>query len=296
MMARDRRYRTGRRRAVLKSRAGLATAVVACGAIAAGAIGVVTATVTGRTAVTSVSPAAFSARSTSEGAVLSSALGNWNSSRQAAYSELASLTQATGYSQTKHQGQTLDIQRGIVVLATSNFLILESANGSMHLWLLSSATQVQNVSGLAAGTMAMTASSSATQQAMESGNLIPATNLMAGSPVTAASLLTPTALPQTVSVQVANTDLTVTVTVTRDTASVSQTATTPATGAPTADPATFTQSAFLPVDSVARGDLAVVVGMRSDWTLHAALVLFTPLSTTAVGKSGLAHVDAGHHW
>jgi hypothetical protein len=296
MMARDRRYRTGRRRAVLKSRAGLATAVVACGAIAAGAIGVVTATVTGRTAATAVSPAAYSARTTSEGSVLSSALGDWNSSRQAAaYSDLASLTQAADYSQTKHQGQTLDIQRGIVVLATSNFLILESANGSMHLWLLSSGTQFQDVAGMAAGTMAMTASATATQQAMESGNLIPATNLLAGSPVTAASLLTPTALPQTVSVQVANTDLTVTVTVTRDTASVSQTATTPASGMPTADPATFTQSAFLPVDSVARGDLAVVVGMRSDWTLRASLVLFTPLSTTVVGKSGLAHVDAGRH-
>jgi hypothetical protein len=295
MMARDRRYRTGRRQGVLTGRTGLATAVVACGAIAAAAIGVISATGTGRVGATAASPAAYAARSGGEGSVLSSALGNWNTSRQAAYSELASLTQATGYSQTMHQGQTLDIQRGIVVLATSNFLILQSANGSLHLWLLTGATQFQNVSGTTAGTMAMTASSSATEQAMESGNLIPATNMMAGSPVTAAALLTPTAIPQTVSVQVANTDLTVTVTVTRTMASVSQTATTPSTGAPAADPTTFTQSAWMPVDSVARGDLATVVGMRSDWTLHAELVLFTPLSTTVVGKSGHT-IRAGHHW
>ncbi len=287
MMARDRRYRPGRRRSVLKTRAGLATAVLACGAIAAGAIAVVAATTTGRAAGTAVSPAAYAARSSSEGAVLSSALTSWNTSRQATYSELASLTQAQGYSQTTHQGDKLDIQRGIVVLATSNFLILQSASGSLHLWLLSGDTQFTDVSGTTAGTMALTANSSATQQAMESGNMIPATTLLAGSPVTAAALLTPTAIPQTVSVQVANTDLTVTVTVIRGTAEVSQTATTPSAAAPTADQTTFTQNAWQATDSVARGDLAVVVGTRSHWTLHADLVLFTPLSTMVVGgKTG----------
>jgi hypothetical protein len=283
MMARDRRYRTGRRRPVLKTRPVLAAAVLACGAIAAGAIVAVTAADAGRAAGTAASPAAFTARSGSEGTVLSSALGSWSRSRQAAYSDLASLTQAQGYSQTRHQGQTLDIQRGIVVLATSNYLILQSANGSLHLWLLSGSTQFQNVSGTTPGTMALTASSSATQQAMASGNMIPATTMLAGSPVTAAALLTPAAVPQTVSVQVANTDLTVTVTVTGSTASVSQTATTPADTAPAADDIAFTQSAWQAVDSVARGDLAVVVGTRTNHTLHAQLVLFIPLSTMVVG-------------
>jgi hypothetical protein len=290
MMARDRRYRRGRR-SVLKTRAGLAAAVLACGAIAAGTIAAVAATGAGRAAGTAVSPAAYTARSGSEGTVLSSALGNWYKSRQTSYSELASLTQAQGYSQTSHQGQTLDIQRGIVVLATSSYLILQSANGSLHLWLLSSGTQIQNVAGTTAGTMALTASSSATQQAMASGNMIPATTLLAGSPVTAAALLTPAAVPETASVQVANTDLTVTVTVTRTTAAVSQTATTPAAAAPAPDDITFTQSAWQAVDSVARGDLAVVVGTRSNWTLHAQLVLFTPLSTMSVGGT-----TGGTHW
>ena len=292
MMARDRRYRRGRP-TVLKTRAGLVTAVLACGAIAAGAIAIAAATASGHSAAMAASPAAYSARSGGEGAVLNSALGNWSSSNQAAtYSELGSLTQVQGYSQTRHQGRTLDIQRGIVVLATSNYLILKSASGSLHLWLLSGATKVQDVTGTTAGTMALTGSASVTQQEMSSGNMVPAASLLAGSPETAAAMLTPTAAPETESVQVAGTDLTVTVTVTRGTATVSQTATTPATGAPVPDQVTFTQNAWQTADSIARGDLAVVVGMRSHGTLHAQLILFTPLSTEVVGGG----VVAGGHF
>jgi len=291
MMARDRRYARGRR-TVLKTRAGLVTAVLACGAIAAGAIAIAAATASGHSAAMAVSPAAYSARSSSEGAVLNSALGHWSSARQATYSDLASLTQVRGYSQTRHQGQMLDIQRGIVVLATSNYLILQSANGSLHLWLLSGATQVQDVTGMTAGTMALTGSASVTQQEMSSGNMVPATSLLAGSPETAAALLTPAAVPETASVQVANTDLTVTVTVTGGTATVSQTATTPATGAPVPDQVTFTQNAWQTTDSIARGDLAVVVGMRSHGTLHAQLILLAPLSTEVVGGG----IIAGKHF
>jgi hypothetical protein len=293
MMARDRRYARGRR-SVLKTRAGLVTAVLACGAMAGGAIAIAAATTSGHAAAMAASPAAYSARSGGEGAVLSSALGHWNSSRQATYSDLASLTQAQDYSQTRNHGQTLDIQRGIVALATSNYLIVQSANGSLHLWVLSGATQFQDVAGSTAGTLAMTGSASATQQAMTSGNMIPATTLMAGSPVTAASLLTAGASEPTMSVQVANTDLTVTVTVTHGSALVSQTATTPSAGAPAPDETMFTQSAWQATDSVARGDLVVMVGTRSNWTLHASLVLFTPLSTMAVG--GATGAETGTHW
>ncbi len=145
---------------------------------------------------------------------------------------------------------------------------------------------------MTAGTMALTGSASVTQQEMSSGNMIPATSLLAGSPETAAALLTPAAVPETASVQVANTDLTVTVTVTGGTATVSQTATTPATGAPVPDQVTFTQNAWQATDSIARGDLAVVVGMRSHGTLHAQLILFTPLSTEVVGGG----IVAGKHF
>jgi len=197
------------------------------------------------------------------------------------------MTSARSYSQTSHQGKTLDIQRGIVVLATKKFIILQSANGSLHLWLVSGGTKFQNVSGTTAGTAALTASTSATQQAMQSGNMIPATTLLAGSPTTAAAMLTPTAVPQTVTVQVAGTDLTVTVTVTRSTAAVSQTATTPANAMPAPMMTSYTMNAWQTANSLARGDLAVIAGTRSHHLLHAQLVLFSPLTTSMVGgKTG----------
>jgi hypothetical protein len=277
MMARE-RYRKGRQ-ASMKSRVGMATALLVGG----GSIAAVAVAATSHGTATTAQPAAYAARFGNEGATLNSVMTEWGQSRQAAYAQLSGLVQARQFSQARHAGKTLDVQRGIVVLATKKFLILASSNGSLHLWLLSRSTKFQDVSNTTAGTSALTASTSATQQAMASGNMIPATTLLAGSPTIAASLLTPTPAAQTVSVQVANTDLTVTVTVTRSTATVSQTATTPVNSMPSPDPSTFTQNAWQATNSLARGDLALVAGSRSHWTLHASLVLFTPLTTADVG-------------
>ena len=288
MMARNRRY--GRSRtAVLKTRAGIATAVVlGSGAIVAAAVAA-----SSHSAGIAAAPAAHTARFSNEGTMLSTALADWNSSRPGTYSQLAQMTSMRGFSQTSHHGKTLAVQRGIVVLATNQFIILQSANGSLHLWLVSAGTKFQNVSTTTAGTAALTANTSATQQAMQSGNMIPATTLLAGSPTTAAAMLTPAPAAQTVTVQVANTDLTVTVTVTRSTATVNQTATTPANAMPAPMANTFTMNAWQTTNSLARGDLAVIVGTRSHWTLHAQLVLFSPLSTSAVG--GTTGGTVGNH-
>jgi ribosomal protein S11 len=286
MMARNRRYRKNRRAAL-----GVATAALLGG----GAIAVAALVPGSHSAGLVAAPAAHTARVASQGTMLSAALADWNSSEQGSYAQLAQMTSARGFSQTSHRGKTLDIQRGIVVLATNQFVILQSANGSLHLWLVSGGTKFQNVSGTTAGTAALTASTSATQQAMQSGNMIPATTLLAGSPTTAAAMLTPTAEPQTVTVQVAGTDLTVTVTVTRSTAAVTQTATTPANAKPAPMTSTFAMNAWQPANSLARGDLAVIVGTRSHQTLHAQLVLFSPLTTSVVGGttgSGLAKLAA----
>ncbi len=283
MMARDRRYG----KSSVKTRVGIATAVLVGGAVAAAAV------VASHGAATTATSAAYASRYGNEGTVISSAMNTWTGSRQSSYSDLAQLTQARQFSQTTHQGKVLAVQRGIVVLATKNFLILQSSSGSLHLWLLSGKTQFQNVSNTTAGTQALTASTSATRQAMTSGNMLPATTLLAGSPTTAAALLTPTPAAQTVTVQVANTNLTVTVTVTRSTATVNQTATTPVASMPTWSPVTFTQSAWLPTSGLARGDLALVAGTRSHWTLHAQLVLFTPLSTSVVGGSASKGTTTG---
>jgi len=294
MMARDRRYG----KSSVKARVGIATAILVGGAVAAGAV-----IASSHGAASVATSAAYSSRFGNEGTTISSALSSWGSSRQSSYSSLAQLTQARTFSQTTHRGKTLAVQRGIVVLVTPKFLILQSANGSLHLWLLSGNTTVQNVSNTTAGTQALTANTSATHQAMVSGNMLPATTLLAGSPTTAAAMLTPTAAAQTVSVQVANTSLTVTVTVTRTMATVSQTATTPLTGLPVWSPTTFTQNAFQAMNTLARGDLALVAGVRSHWTLHAQLILFTPLSTSVVGGSAAtgpapatAPTAAATHW
>ncbi len=275
MMARDRRYG----KSSMKTRVGIATAVLVGGAVAAAAV------VASHGAAPAATSAAYASRfgGNSEGTMISSAMNSWSWSRQSSYSDLARLTQARQFSQTTHQGKTFAVQRGIVVLATDKFLILKSANGSLHLWLLSGNTKFQNVSKTMDGTQALTASTSAAQQAMWSGNMMPATTLLAGSPITAAAMLTPTTTPQTVTVKVANTSLSVTVTVTRSTATVNQTATTSWTSMPTWRPSTFTQNAWWPMKGLARGDLALVAGTRSHWTLHAQLVLFTPLSSADVG-------------
>jgi hypothetical protein len=287
MIARERYGKS--RRASVKTRVGIATAVlVSSGSIAAIAVAATSHGAASHAAA--ASPAAYAASYSNEGAALNTAMNEWGWSAKGAYSQLASLTQARQFSQASHAGKTLDVQRGIVVLATHKFLILQSSNGSLHLWLLSAGTKFRNVSNTKAGTAALTASTSATQQAMSSGNMIPAASLMAGSPLVAADLLTPTPAAQTVSVQVANTDLTVTVTVTRSTATVSQTATMPSNTMPSWSPTTFTQNAWQATNALARGDLALVAGTRSHWTLHAKLVLFTPLSTATVG--GRAHTPA----
>jgi hypothetical protein len=280
MMARNRRY--GRSRtAVLRTRVGIATAALLGG----GAIAGLAVAATGGSAGIAAAPAAHTARFDNEGTMLSTALSDWGSSQQGTYSQLSQMTSMRSYSQTSHQGKTLDVQRGIVVLATKHFIILQSGNGSLHLWLVTGATKFQNVSSTTSGTAALTGNASATQQAMTSGNMIPATTLLAGSPTTAAAMLTPAASTQTVTVDVANTDLTVTVTVTRSTATVSQTATMPANSTPTAMSSTSTMSAWTSTSGLARGDLAVIVGSRSHQLLHAQVVLFSPLSTSMVGGS-----------
>jgi hypothetical protein len=283
MIARNRRNRRNRRAGV-RARVGIATAVLVSGAAAATAVVAVSHGPGGAASASSAAPAAYTARYSNEGNALAAALNSWNWSRSRAYSELAELTQARQFSQVKHHGTTLAVQRGIVVLATKKFLILESSNRSLHLWLLSGHTKFHDVSASTAGTKAMTASTGATQQAMTTGNMLPATTLMAGSPTTAAALLTPAPAAQTVTVQVAGTDLTVTVTVTRNTATVSQTATTPATGSPTWHPVRFTQNAWHATASLARGDLALVAGTRSHGVLHAQLVLFSPLSMNTTAR------------
>jgi hypothetical protein len=256
------------------------------GAIAAGTL-----VATNHSAPPAAKPAGYAHSYSSGWSNLNSALTSWGTSRNYSYNQLAGLTQAPTFNQWWHNNRMLAVQRGIVVLATRKFIILQSANGKLHLWLLSRNTQFQNVSTTKAGMTALSASPWAASQAMTSSNMIPTVSMLAGAPTTAAQLLTPMPMAQTVTVQVANTALTVTVTVTRSMATVNQTANTPWNAMPSWWHNTFTQNAWMPVRTVARGDLALIAGFRSHWLLHAQLVLFAPLSTSSVG--GKAFIPNG---
>lgn len=217
---------------------------------------------------------------------LDSAMNGWGSSMGTSLNQLASVNQET-LSQTTQHSKSLDVQRGIVVFASQHFLILQSKDGSLHLWALSGHTQFENVATSMTGTTALTASSSASTQAVMEGQMVPAVVMMAGDATTAAGMLTPSYHPQTTTIQVAGTDLTVTVTITRNMATMSQTATVPTSGFPMADPTTMTMSAWSTaagsMTNLARGDLAMIVGSRSHGLLHASIILYTPLSVSDVG-------------
>jgi hypothetical protein len=82
---------------------------------------------------------------------------------------------------------------------------------------------------------------------------------------------------------------------------VSQTATMPANALPVPMMSTVTMNAWQTANALARGDLAVIVGTRSHHTLHAQLVLFSPLSTSTVGGRtgttvGARPAVAPAHW
>jgi hypothetical protein len=217
---------------------------------------------------------------------LDSAMNGWGSSMGTSLGQLASVNQQT-FSQTTQHSKSLDVQRGIVVFASQHFLILQSKDGSLHLWALSGHTQFENVATSTMGTTALTASSSASTQAVMDGQMVPAVVAVAGDATTAAGMLTPSYHPQTTTIQVAGTDLTVTVTVTRNMATMSQTATVPTSGSPMPDPTTMTMSAWSTaagsMTNLARGDLAMIVGSRSHGLLHASIVLYTPLNVSDVG-------------
>lgn len=266
----------------MKFRVGIAAALLAAG----GAIGLVALTATSGAAPKAATQAGYSMRHghASLWTQLNTAMNDFRWSRQTSFNMLAGTTAQT-FAQASQHGRTFAEQRGIVVLATNKFLILQSANGSLHLWLLSGQTMFQNVSSTTTGTMAMTANMGATQQAMGAGNMNPAISLMAGSTRVAGMMQAPTPTTQTVTVPVAGTNLTVTVTITMNTATVTQTATMPQNANPWANWTRWHQNPWTtPAGSMlARGDLALVVGFRTHGLLHARLVLFTPMTGTGGG-------------
>jgi hypothetical protein len=265
MNGRDRRY-ARRRQGSLKAKIGIASAVV----VAGGAIGVAVAASNHSPSAASSAGYVTQSHGLSQSTLLSDALGtnSWSSS----FGSLAGIS-SSGLSQmwASHHRQ-LAIQRGVVVLVTKKFIILESKNHQLHLWWLSGGTKEDDIANSMSGTTAMTGSTSAATAAMTSGNMAPAAATVATTTTTAETVI-PETTTQTYTVGIAGTGITVKVTVTKTTAVVVEKTTTTTT--------TTVENAF-GTPKLKRGDLALIAGFRQDGLLHAQKVLFEPLTTSDV--------------
>lgn len=283
MIGRNRRYGKGRR-ADLKTRLGIATAVIVGG----GAIGVA-AVATSSHSTPSAAKAGYSFQSSSYGwnggNTLSSALSSWSWNQTRSLTLLQQL-QLTTMAQSWHNRTLFAAQRGILVLATSKFIIVKSNNGSLHLWALSGNTVFKNASTSMSSAGALTGSSTLASSIM-ANNMIPATSSLAGF-TAAQQLVTPAPAATTVVVAVANTNVRVTVVV------VNTTATVQTTNSFLTSAMLFRQSAFFTTHTLTRGDLVLVVGTRSSYVLRAHLVLFAPLTTSDLtGTSSTGSTSVG---
>jgi hypothetical protein len=236
--------------------------------VGGGAIGAV-ALASGNTAATTTTAASAGySRSLSyennQGAILNAALADYSWSHARAFALLSQLANTNRESEMWHGHSKLAFERGRVVLATKQFVLIRAANGTFNVWWLSHGTKVTNVAASRTGTTALTGSRPAATAAM-AGQLAPATAMVSGSTTAAQKVLAPTAT--TVSVNIAGTGVTVTVTVTSNTATVQQGKT------------RWKQPATTAAAGLQRGDLVFVAGTRADKTLHAKVILIEKTST-----------------
>jgi len=291
-------------------------AVAAAVLVGGGAAGVVAVAASNHGATANAQSAAFAMRyrqTISEPTALTGAMNGWNKSPGNAMTMLAEMKPMRTFSQVRFHRAELAAQRGVVVLATKKFLLVKSANGSLHLWWLTGGTKVKNVAASATGMTAMTGSPTAAAAVMTTGSMNSAANAMAGSANAVNAMTTPSAKPTTLTVSTGNEVITITISwstalVTQPGAatSASPSATVTATATPTATAtatptasasatptATTTQPVTMTAQGVARGDLVFVVGEREHGKLIAKLVLFAaPKTAVTATPSASATVSA----
>ena len=262
-MGRNRRSLAGRRGSSLTVRFAIATAVVAGG----GAIGAVAVAPTGHTTVPSAKAAGYDSHYadsrhnspySSQANVLATALSDYSRSHAKAFSMCSHLANTGRETEMWHGKSKLAFERGTVVLATRKFVLIRAANGTFNVWWLSGGTKVTNVARSMTGTAALTGSTRAASQAM-AGQMKPMTSILTGNTMAAQQVLASTA--PTVTVNIAGTGITVSVTVTRSMATVHQGTT------------WWHQSAMTTAAGLQRGDLVFIAGTRASHELHAKVVL-----------------------
>jgi hypothetical protein len=271
------RNKRGIRSAGTKARLAVAAAVLVGGS-AAGVVAL--AANHGGTAIATTAESAGFTRSfhhtISQQLALTEALSSSSTSSRS-MTALADMAPMRTFSQMEYRHTTLAVQRGIVLLATKKFLVVKSANGAIHLWWLSGATRVKDVVSSASGMAAMTGSYPATNMAMSTGNMTPASTVVAGSTGVVSQLTTPVAKPTTITINTGGE--VITITVASSTAAVTQPVTTPQ-SVTTARTTRTRQSAWWTMDGVQRGDLVLVAGTRTHGKLKAELVLFAAPRTS----------------
>jgi hypothetical protein len=262
----------------------------------------------------------------SEQQALTSALNMWNSNQSRSLNTLAQMAPMSTFSQFMWHRTQFAAQRGVVVAATKQFIIVKSANGKLELWFLNHWTKQKNVTANPTGMVAMTGNNVAAHTAAVTGNTAPMAVAMAGSAAMVNQMAAPVTKPITITVNTGT--QTITITITQTTATVAPTPTTTATGmattmatstatatptttatgmgTATATPtttatgmgtATATPTATMTTmptttvaKTVARGDLVFVVGVRSHGKLIAELILFSVPKTSTVTPASTATV------
>jgi hypothetical protein len=207
---------------------------------------------------------------------LSSALSTWATSPQASLATLAGMAPVRTSATVRMGHTTFAAQRGVVALATKHWLLVKSANGSLHLWLLNARTQVKDVAGSAMGLAALTGNTAAARAAMNH-DMAPAAAVMAGTANVAAMNATPRPVTFTVSVAGTNVTLTITVSPTAATVKPATMAAARTMAAQTGTAMTMApvrQPVFAAAKHIARGDLVFVTGIMRNHFLWAQLVLF----------------------
>jgi hypothetical protein len=265
------RSKRGIRSVGVKARLAVAAAVLVGGS-AAGAVAL--AANHGGANATTADSAGFirSSHQFSEQTVLTDAVDSRGSSQSRTLALLAELTQLRSFVQLQVHHTTIAAQRGIVVLATKKFLVVESANGSLHLWWWNQATEFKDVDATMTGMSALTGSHMAATAAM-TGNMAPAADVMAGSMGRLNLLTTPMAQPTTITINTGGT--VITITVAASTATVAQ----PMTMMTGHQTTRTRQSAWWATHGLQRGDLVFIAGTRMHGELKADLVLFAPAAS-----------------
>ena len=221
------RNRRRNRQASMKARLGIAAAVLAGG----GAAGVAVAASHSGPATTTVDNAGYVLNfhhTVSEQQALTSALNMWNSNQSRSLNTLAQMAPMRTFSQFMWHRTQFAAQRGVVVAATKQFIIVKSANGKLELWWLNHWTKQKNVTANPTGMVAMTGNNVAAHTAATTGNTAPMAATMAGSAAVVNQMAAPVIKPITITVNTGTE--TITITITQTTATVAPTPTTTTTG------------------------------------------------------------------